>query len=92
VKARDLVSLPWTIRGPRQEDDCWIIRIDELPDFLVAGWTRDAVLSEYTPALEAFLASYIEHGEFPPVLIGRLWEWLALAYQPLATAILRDAS
>jgi len=45
----------------------WEIRVEELPEFFVAGETRDEVLREYLPALEAYLDSFIEAKELPPL-------------------------
>ncbi len=68
---RDLMGLPWGYVGPRLvvEDgmEHWEIQIRELPDFFVAGATRDEVLNELRPALRAFLESYLARGETPPL-------------------------
>jgi len=66
-----MVRLPWEWQGPKLVDEDgavhWEIRIGELPDFLLAGSSREEVLSELRPALRAYLGSYLERGEQPPL-------------------------
>jgi predicted RNase H-like HicB family nuclease len=66
-----MVNLPWTWRGPnRVEEDGnihWEITIDELPDFFVAAESHAAVLNELPAALKAFLQTYIDRDEIPPM-------------------------
>jgi len=70
---KELVALPWSIRGPTPKQDefgngWWEIRVQELPDFFVAGESQDEAIAEYGPALVAFLRSYTEAGEQPGTL------------------------
>lgn len=88
--AKDLMWLPWGIRGPtfcRDEhgNEWWEMRVEELPGFLVANETREGVMNDYTDALESFLASYTEHGELPPVPTSVLWDWLLATVRPVTT-------
>lgn len=68
---RNLLTLPWGYVGPHrvveEGEEHWEIRIRELPEFFVAGATRDEALNELRPALRAFLESYVDRGETPPV-------------------------
>jgi predicted RNase H-like HicB family nuclease len=67
-----LVRLPWTFQGPsRDPDGGFVIRIGELPGFVVAAETRHQVFEDLRPALKAFLASYTEHGETPTLPSNR---------------------
>lgn len=82
----ELLQMPWGVRGPQRcadnSGEWYEIRVEELPEFFVADTTREKVLDEYVPALTAFLASYTEHGETPPVSPAVLWGWLAAARRP----------
>ena len=66
-----LMECRWTWQGPtmRQQDGeaSFEMRIQELPDFFVAARTRDGVQMEMEDALRAFLLSYLDRGESPPV-------------------------
>jgi len=66
-----LVAMRWTWHGPRQvESDGslhWELTIEELPDFFVAATTYDEVIAELRPGLRAFLQSYLERGQTPPL-------------------------
>jgi predicted RNase H-like HicB family nuclease len=67
-----LVALPWAWRGPtRERDDYgseWFeIRIAELDEFFVAAGTPEEAVAQASPALEAFLDSYLSQGERPPL-------------------------
>ena len=68
---QELMTMPWTWLGPNKvvegKKTHWELRIRELPDFLVAGRTEKEVRTEAAAALEAFLASYVEAGERPPL-------------------------
>lgn len=77
-----LMQMPWTIRGPEKIDEDgeshWQITIAELPEFFVAGSSRDDVLGEYGAALKAFLRSYVDRGEMPPLPAQQaLWQVFA---------------
>ena len=68
----DLVGLPWRWIGPAQESDndgnlWWQLTIADLPDFLVAAETRQAVLADAAEALERFLESFVGTAEWPPL-------------------------
>ncbi len=71
-----LMKMPWTWKGPTQVQDeegpYYELRITELPGFFVAGSSPDAVNAEKEEALRAFLASYVERGEAPPLEHARL--------------------
>ncbi len=73
----EIVGLPWSWEGPREVtedgDTHFELTVRELPDFFVAADSRDAVLSEARPALAAFLQSYLENGEIPPLPVGDRW-------------------
>jgi predicted RNase H-like HicB family nuclease len=67
--------LPWSIRGPFEATDDhgnthYEVRIGELPDFFVAGSSQSEVLYEFKDALLAFLESYTNEDEHPPVPRG----------------------
>jgi hypothetical protein len=51
------------------------MRIDELPDFYLAAPDYEGVMIELRPALEAFIASYLDRGEVPPLPPGNRWVW-----------------
>jgi hypothetical protein len=67
----EMLRLPWHWHGPFEVRDPFgsvhfELRIRELPDFFVAG-TRDGVLAECAEALAAYLQSYVDHQEVPPL-------------------------
>ncbi len=67
---KQLLRMPWTFQGPTRVDvdpPHYELRVVELPDFFLAGETHEEVLNDLRPALETFLASYVEHGEDPPI-------------------------
>lgn len=66
------VDLPWTIRREERYDDGTYIalRIAELPGFVVAAPSEAKAELMFWPALEAFLSSYLEEGEEPPLPAG----------------------
>jgi predicted RNase H-like HicB family nuclease len=72
-----MAGLGWTWEGPRQVTEDGVthfeLTVRELPDFFVAGHTRDEVLTEARPALAAFLQSYVENGESPPLPADDHW-------------------
>lgn len=81
VTAAQLYRLPWTIQGPTHRTDehgnqWWEIRVAELPEFFVAGETRDEAMTDYPDALTAFLGSYEAEGRLPPIPTDTLWRWL----------------
>jgi predicted RNase H-like HicB family nuclease len=74
---RPYVRAGWTWIGPTPigdpgHPDYYELRIEELPDFFLAGTTLDELYSELRPALRAFFESYTERGEpLPP--LPRRW-------------------
>ena len=78
----ELMGLPWTWIGPRRvvdpdEGEYFELRVAELPDFYVAESTAMEARQEANPALRAFLASYTDAGEDPPVPTpSPFWQWL----------------
>ena len=72
VTANLMVGLPWSWVGPTEEKDehgnVWHeLRVEELPDFFVAADSAKAVIAQAGAALEAFLESYLEQGQQPPL-------------------------
>ena len=81
MELNKLTHLPWGWQGPtevRQPGTAsyFEIRIRELPDFFVAGATREEALAQSGPALRAFLQSYVDNGEIPPLPADRRPTWL----------------
>lgn len=67
-----MARLPWTFQGPRfmqpRPDETYFeLRIAELPDFFIAGESVEEVLNGLPSALHAFLQSYVDAGETPPL-------------------------
>ncbi len=88
--AAQLYRLPWAIQGPTRRTDehdnrWWEIRIAELPEFFVAGETRDEVMNDYPDALTTFLEGYTERNELPPIPVDTLWRWLVMLSSPGTT-------
>lgn len=80
MTARQMARLPWTFKGPvfmqpRLDETFFELRITELPDFFLAGVSVEAVLNELPAALEAFLQSYLDAGEDPPLPADRQ-QWI----------------
>ena len=76
-----MMGLRWGWQGPLEirepdEDPYFEIRIRELPEFFVAGRTREEVLSGSGPALRSFLQSYVDAGDQPPLPDDRQVSWL----------------
>ena len=74
-----LVKLPWSWQGPTRVESegevHWELRIAELPDFFLAGENYDEVLQELRPALRAYLRSYLDRSQEPPLpLHPDLWK------------------
>lgn len=74
----ELLNRPWGYIGPQEViDDHGLthceLRISELPGFFVAGETREDVMRELRPALTAFLRSYLDYGEEPPMPLREGW-------------------
>jgi predicted RNase H-like HicB family nuclease len=71
MTAKDYVGLPWVWLGPTEHSDdagnvWWEVRVQELPDFLVAEESPEAARAAVGEALEAFIDSYLSRGETPP--------------------------
>ena len=87
-----LLLLPWSWSDPIREVtdgvEQWVRTIRELPEFFVAGASVEELDEECGPALEAYLQSYLERGEEPPLPNPGRREWVFLVNgQPLtATA------
>jgi predicted RNase H-like HicB family nuclease len=76
MNAGDYLMLPWTVNGPAQVTDehgntHYEMRVMELPDFLVAASSEAEALHDFRSALTAFLESYSNEGEVPPVPDGK---------------------
>jgi predicted RNase H-like HicB family nuclease len=71
MELHQLMVMPWSIHGPRkvieEGSTHWEIKIQELPDFFVAATSRDEVLREYHGALQAYLQSYTDRQQVPPL-------------------------
>ena len=71
------VRAGWTWIGPTPigdpaQPDYYELRIQELPDFFLAGVTLDELYAELRPALRTFFESYTERNEpLPP--LPRKW-------------------
>src|SRR5690349_20134700 len=81
MNINELLRLQWTWHGPAlvQEagsDPHFELRVRELPEFFVAGRTREEVLVASGPALYAFLLSYVDHQEVPPLPANRRPAWV----------------
>lgn len=65
----EYLRMPWTIERSVHDDDGEYIalRVRELPGFVVAGQTDAEVEQMFWDALPAFLESYLEDGEAPPL-------------------------
>jgi len=62
-------------------------RIAELPDFFVGAATPEEAIADAAAALEAFLASYRDRGELPPLPAGVVAERYTVALEiPAAEA------
>lgn len=76
----EMLKQPWTWIGPRHKaedgDSYFELRVAELPDFFVLGETALAARDAARDALAAFLASYTDGGEIPPLPQQRAaWLW-----------------
>ena len=76
MNAGDYSTLAWSIRGPARVTDehgntHYEMRVEELPDFLLAASSEGEALHEFGTALFAFLDSYANDGEVPPVPDGK---------------------
>ena len=90
----ELMGLRWSWQGPAQVREpgmelYYELRILELPEFFVAGQTREEVLAAAGPALRAFLGSYVEAGAMPPRPADRQVSWMVRATSPAARTVER---
>ena len=71
MNIENLMSQSWTWTGPTEVQDpdgtFFELRVAELPDFFVACRTREEVEAEAAEALRAFLQSYLDRDELPPI-------------------------
>jgi predicted RNase H-like HicB family nuclease len=78
LSLEDMLGLAWTWRGPTriadENGEHYEMRIAELPDFFLAGESPEEVLRELRAALAAFLRSYTERGEDPPLPPTDRWQ------------------
>jgi predicted RNase H-like HicB family nuclease len=65
----DDLRMPWTVRRSVHDDDGEYValHIDELPGFVVASADENELEQLFWEALPAFLESYLEEGETPPL-------------------------
>lgn len=78
LSINEMTRLPWTWEGPLKvlEDGAthYELRIRELPDFFLAAESESELMRELKPAMRAFLQSYLERGEQPPLPEPGTWE------------------
>lgn len=65
----DYLRMPWTvIRSEHHDDGAYIaLHIKELPGFVVAARSEAELERLFWDGLEAFISSYLEDGEAPPL-------------------------
>lgn len=63
------LDLAWTTRDSVRDDDgrYFVRRVEELPGFVVAARSKHELEREYPVALRAFIESYLEDGQEPPL-------------------------
>jgi hypothetical protein len=66
---RYYLSLPWHVQRTAHSDDgeYTSLTIEELPDFVVAARTDKELEEMFWLALEAFLLTYLQDNEEPPI-------------------------
>ena len=69
MSVADYIALPWTVRRSEHDDDGHYIAltVDELPGLVAAGRSEEEAEVAFWDALSAFLRSYLEAGEQPPL-------------------------
>ena len=86
VIVESLMKKPWTLVGPTRVDapegTHFAIRIEELPDFFVAELSPREALAEFPDALRAFILSYLERDELPPLPEPK-WQIAEVAWRPI---------
>jgi hypothetical protein len=71
-----LLQAPWTVQvAPAKEQGNIVLRIKELPEFLVVGPRTDNLDAEFWTALESLLEDYLADGEEPPLPAGFQPHW-----------------
>ncbi len=71
-----LLRAPWTVvADPAAEQGKTVLRVQELPEFLVVGSTGDDLVNEFWLALGSLLESYLEDGQDPPLPAGFRLPW-----------------
>ena len=71
-----LLRAPWTVESaPAEQPGHIVVRIRELPPFLVVGEPNDELDAECWLALESLLESYLEDGQDPPLPAGYRPPW-----------------
>lgn len=84
MNVESLMAEPWNWIGPNEVRDpegaYFEKRVLELPDFFVAGRTREEVEGEALEALKAFLQSFLDRNELPP----RPGQWVIVAHGQVA--------
>jgi predicted RNase H-like HicB family nuclease len=77
---QEMLLLPWTWSevGRQVTDgvDEYLRTIDELPGFFVAAASPDELYEEMAPALEAYLQSFVDRDEEPPLPNPGRQEWV----------------
>ena len=67
----ELLRLPWSWSGPTEVteggDTHFEVRIAELPEFYAAGATKEEAMEAANPSLRAYLLSFLENNEMPPL-------------------------
>lgn len=78
MSLQEMLTLPWTWHGPERVVDAdgarWELTIVELRDFYLVGKDKNDLLRQAFPALVAYLKSYSDRGQNPPVP-KRLRSW-----------------
>lgn len=71
MRIEDLLVLPWTWSDPtpvtEDGDTHWEMRVQELPEFFVAAETENEVRREAGLALRAYLESFLDNSQVPPL-------------------------
>ena len=58
--ARDYLRLPWTWQiGFDSECSCWVVTVDEFPDFFAAGETPGEAAAAALEALTSHISGYL---------------------------------
>jgi hypothetical protein len=77
------LKLPWTIESSTSEDTGRrVLRIKELPEFLVVEEEGHDTVAEFWDALRGLIDSYLEAGETPPTPAGSHVGRLLSTFQP----------